>query len=244
MRSDETRPPERTSERRSERPVERRVDQPSERPVTDPHGPGTTFFTNHPDDVVAREKDVYGGVRVSAAFFGWLSATGLLTILLGLLGGAGAAFMLSRGAEAGDALRGGTTTTGLAVGAALLLAAVFLAYVGGGYVAGRMARFDGLRQGLAVWIVALVLGVLVAVLGLVAGDRSVALPRAEGVLGTSLDGGDLMTGGGLAALAVALVALGGALLGGAAGTRYHRKVDRVGLLTEPEGEGAAEGPVR
>ena len=57
------------------------------------------------------------------------------------------------------------------MGAVTLAAVLFVAFGCGGYVAGRMARFDGARQGLAVWLWAVVLAVVVAGLGLGAGDR-------------------------------------------------------------------------
>ena len=53
----------------------------------------------------------------------------------------------------------------------MLLVIVFLAYYAGGYVAGRMARFNGAKQGVAVWLWALVVAAVVAVLGMVAGDQ-------------------------------------------------------------------------
>ena len=38
-----------------------------------------------------------------------------------------------------------------APGVVVAAVVLFVAYVCGGYVAGRMARFDGIKQGLAVW---------------------------------------------------------------------------------------------
>ncbi len=109
-----------------------------------------------------------------------------------------------------------------------LLVALALAYFAGGYVAGRMSRFDGARQGLGVWIIALVVAVTLAVAGAVLGAEynvlsQLNLPRIP------VDEGDLATGG-LIALAIGLVAtLLAALAGGKAGERYHRKVDRVAV---------------
>ena len=48
---------------------------------------------------------------------------------------------------------------------------LFVAYYCGGYVAGRMARFNGVKQGVAVWVWAVVIAVAVAVLAAVAGDQ-------------------------------------------------------------------------
>jgi hypothetical protein len=44
-----------------------------------------------------------------------------------------------------------------------------------------------------------------------------------------VDEGDLTTSGVVAAILLALVSLTGAVLGGSAGMRFHRKVDRAGL---------------
>lgn len=217
--SDDTRPTERVSER----------------PVTDPNGPGTTFFTNHPDDVVAREKAAFGGIQIGSAFFGWLSAVGLLVILLGLLSAAGAAFGLATGVEsATDVVEGEDATTVGAVTVGALLLVLFVAYLGGGYVAGRMARFDGATQGLAVWLWAVAVAVLAAVLGAVAGNRYDVLAQVGAFPRIPVNEGDLTTGGVVAAVLAVVATLGGALLGGIAGTRYHRRVDRAGLLAEPQ----------
>jgi hypothetical protein len=223
-------------------PVRDATDKPTERPVRDPHGPGTTFFTNHPDDVVAREKEAYGGVKIGSAFFGWLSAVGLLVLLLGLLSAAGTAFGLATGAEtADDVVEGQDPTTIGAVAAVALLIVLFLAYYGGGYVAGRMARFDGAKQGLAVWLWAVVMAVVAAVLGAVAGTQYDVLAQVNLFPRIPVNEGDVTTAGLVAAVLAVVATLGGAVLGGIAGARYHRKVDRVGLLTEPEAREARDG---
>ena len=48
----------------------------------------------------------------------------------------------------------------------ILLVACFC----GGYVAGRMARSNGVKQGIAVWVWAIVIAVVVAVLAAIAGS--------------------------------------------------------------------------
>ena len=104
---------------------------------------------------------------------------------------------------------------------------MFLAYLAGGYVAGRMARFDGSRQGLAVWILGLVVVVLLAVLGVVLGAQSTVLSQLN-LPSIPVSGSTATTAGVIARVAALLVSLLGALLGGGLGTRYHRKIDRVG----------------
>ncbi|MGH8880534.1 MAG: hypothetical protein ACRD0P_24795, partial [Stackebrandtia sp.] len=104
------------------------------------------------------------------------------------------------------------------------------AYYCGGYVAGRMARFSGPRQGFAVWVWAVVMAVLVAALVAVGADQYNLLRDLNNFPRIPVDEGGLVTTTGVtAAVAIALSSLVGAILGGSAGMRYHRKVDRAGL---------------
>lgn len=110
-----------------------------------------------------------------------------------------------------------------------LLAVLFVSYYCGGYVAGRMARFDGAKQGLAVWLWSLLIAIVVAVVGAVAGDRYDVLSRLNGFPRLPVNEGDLTAAGIVTAVVLAAVALIGAILGGLAGMRYHRRVDEAGL---------------
>ena len=182
-------------------------------------------------EVVAREKDRYGGVKIGSAFFGWLTATGTAVLLTALLAAAGTAVGLATGTTAGEAASEATSdpgTIGL-VGAIVLLALLFLAYYCGGYVAGRMARFNGARQGVAVWLWALFIAVLVALLGAVAGSEFNVLADLNSFPRIPVGEGDLSTAGILAVIGVAVASLAGAVLGGIAGMRFHRRVDRAGF---------------
>jgi hypothetical protein len=94
-------------------------------------------------------------------------------------------------------------------------------------VAGRMSRFDGPRQGGGVWVIGLLVTVLLAVAGVLLGGKynvlsQLNLPRIP------IDEGTLTTGGVIALVAVVLGTLLAAVAGGKAGTRYHRKIDKVG----------------
>ena len=129
--------------------------------------------------VVAAQKARYGGISWGAAFFGWLSANGMAVILIALLSAAGLAFGLSDAVDpAGRGGRLGDVGIGLGAGIALLVA-LFLAYLAGGYVAGRMARFDGVKQGVAVWVIGLVVVVLLALAGLVFGSQYNVLAQLD-----------------------------------------------------------------
>lgn len=181
--------------------------------------------------VVAREKEEYGGIKVGSAFFGWLTATGTAVLLTAVAAAAGAAVGVANDTsvgEAADQAASDPTTIGV-VGAVVLAVVLFVAYYCGGYVAGRMARFDGAKQGLAVWLWAVVIAIVVAVAALVAGDQYDVLGRLDSFPRIPVGEGDLTTGGIVALLVVAVVSLAGAVLGGIAGMRFHRKVDRAGL---------------
>ena len=104
---------------------------------------------------------------------------------------------------------------------------LFAAYYCGGYVAGRMARFNGIRQGVAVWVWGLVVAVVIAVLAAVAGAKYDVLARLN-LPRLPINEGTLTTGGIVTIIAIAIVTLAGAVLGGSAGMRFHRKVDAAG----------------
>jgi hypothetical protein len=176
------------------------------------------------DHVRRRQRQEFGGLSWSSAFFGWLVAVGLAALLIALLSAAGAAVGLTQTSQ--DQAAGSADTIGIA-GGILLLAILVIAYYAGGYVAGRMARFDGPRQGLAVWLLGLLVTVVLAVAGVLLGAKynvlgSLDLPRIP------VDEGSLTTGGVIALAAVVIGTLLAAVAGGKAGTHYHRKVDRVG----------------
>lgn len=179
----------------------------------------------YPDDVRSREEEEYGGIKLGSAFFGWLTATGTAVLLIALLAAAGAAVGLASGTDVDEATQD-VQTVGI-VGGVVLLVILLVAYYCGGYVAGRMARFDGAKQGLAVWVWALVIASVVAVLGAIAGGQYDVLAQTNSLPRIPVNEGDLTTGGIIAAVAVAVVSLVGAVLGGMAGMRFHRNVDRA-----------------
>ena len=49
-----------------------------------------------PRDVLARQRDEYGGINWGAAFFGWLVAIGVAALLTALLSAAGTAIGLTQ----------------------------------------------------------------------------------------------------------------------------------------------------
>jgi len=181
--------------------------------------------------VVDKEKDEYGGIKWGSAFFGWLTATGTAVLLTALLAAAGAVVGLATNTEVGEAADSATQnadTIGIAGGIGVLVV-LLIAYYCGGYVAGRMARFNGLKQGVAVWVWAIVIAIVLAIVTAVAGANYNVLSQLNAFPRIPVDEGDLGTGAIIALVAAALVSLLGAILGGLAGMRFHRKVDKAGL---------------
>jgi len=122
--------------------------------------------------VVAREHERFGGTKPGAAFFGWLSALGLSVILSTFLVAVGVSIDLVPDDADSSALGWD--------GVLLVVAVVLVSFSAGGYVAGRMARFDGVRQGLAVFAWTVVMSVVLAILGAVAGARFNLLAQVDG----------------------------------------------------------------
>lgn len=181
--------------------------------------------------VVAREKEEYGGIKFGSAFFGWLTATGTAVLLTALAAAAGTAVGVANDTtvgEAADQAASDPASVGI-VGGIVLAVVLFVSYYCGGYVAGRMARFDGAKQGVAVWLWAVVIAIAVAVLAAVAGDQFNVLGRLDSFPRIPVAEGDVTTGGIITLLVIAAVSLLGAITGGLAGMRFHRKVDRAGL---------------
>jgi len=148
-----------------------------------------------------------------------LVAYGAFAVLAALVGTVAAAIGLNT-----DLIRNDWATLG--VGSAIAVAVVpLLAHLFGGYVAGRMARRAGLLNGLAVFLVALV---LVAVIGAVAASQTDAEAigsnlRSLGIPTTGSEWGKVGTVAGIGSLAAMLL---GALLGGVLGERWHSKLTR------------------
>ncbi|MTD17142.1 hypothetical protein GIS00_24720 [Nakamurella sp. YIM 132087] len=185
------------------------------------------------ESVINREKDRFGGIKIGSAFFGWVAAAGIAVLLTALLTAAGVVLSLSSDTTTADINNQAATGTGTAktiglIGALLLLLVLFAAYYCGGYVAGRMARFDGIKQGLAVWLWGIGFAAIIAVLVLIFGDKFNILSNLN-LPGFPVNEGSMTATSIIAITAVVVITLGAALLGGVAGMRFHRKVDRAGL---------------
>jgi MFS family permease len=200
-------------------------------PVAAPPPDGAHATRGTARDAVAAQRDRFGGIKWGAAFFGWLSANGFAVILVALLSAAGVALGLANGLDTADeaADQAAQQPDALGIGGAIaLLAVLFVAYLAGGYVAGRMARFDGARQGVATWLIGLLVVLLLAAAGAILGAQynvlqNLNLPRIP------VDEGAATTAGIVTLVAILAVTLLGAVLGGKLGDRYHRRIDRAGF---------------
>jgi hypothetical protein len=204
----------------------------ADRPATRTNGTTETTTSRRPADreqmrgVRARQREEFGGINWGAAFFGWLVAIGMGVLLVGLLAAAGAAVGLTTLSE--SEATGNASEIGIG-GAIALLAALAIAYLCGGYVAGRMSRFDGARQGFGAWAIGLVVTIVLAVAGAVLGSEYNVLEQLN-LPALPVGDTELASGGAIALVLVLVGTLLAAVVGGKAGERYHRKVDRAGFV--------------
>jgi len=175
-----------------------------------------------------RLRDVYGGVDWLASFIGCVFALVCITVLLLLISG----LVLGPLGFTLD-LAGGQLDTAIITGLVIVGLVLFLSYFLGGYVAGRLVRFDGGRNGAATVGWGILLAVLFAVFGfLLAGLLPGPVFELLRGLQTGIQStvGDLTTlglvGAGIIVGALLLVLLGG-FLGGSLGNRYHTRIDRT-----------------
>jgi hypothetical protein len=188
-----------------------------------PRGNGRTDARERLQESQQRQREEFGGINWGSGFFGWLVAVGIAALLTALLSAAGAAVGLTD-VSSQDASSSGSTI-GI-VGGVLLLVILLVAYYAGGYVAGRMSRFDGGRQGFGVWAIGLVVTLLAVGLGAIFGTQYNLLDRVD-LPRIPLSSEQMGWGAAVAAAAVVLGTLLAATLGGVIGRHYHDRVDRA-----------------
>jgi MFS family permease len=176
---------------------------------------------------IAAAHERFGGIDIPASLVGMLTALSTTLILAGLVGAAVGAVGYQTGLEenAED-----LSTWSLIGGVAVL----FVAYVIGGWAAGRMARYDGVRNGFATGIWTLVLGAILAGLGAWIGSeydvfRNVELPQW-------FESDALTTAAIISGIAAIAAMFAGGIIGGLWGERYHRRADRTIVSGPPQTE--------
>jgi hypothetical protein len=177
-----------------------------------------------------------GGVSAGPILTGVVVAFGAMLLLSALIGGIIAALELAEPST----IDGGAVEVGIGAGIALVVAQ-FLAYMWGGYTAGRMARGAGAANGFLVPLVAIIVGAIVAavVTGLGA-ETNFNMPFSDYQL--PIEENNLVDWGvGIGIAALVAMFLGG-LIGGAAGARWHTKLEREAFEEHHEGGVVLERP--
>jgi hypothetical protein len=172
-----------------------------------------------PISPIAATRERFGGIDLPASLVGMLTGLAMVVLLGGLVGAAVGAIGYQTG------LRGDNVddiSTASLVGGLVVL---FVSYVIGGWAAGRIARYDGARNGVMAAIWTIVLAAALSALAAWLGDKydvfsDVDLPQwfnRDAFTTTAIVSG-------VAAIAAMLVGGG---LGGLWGARYHRRADQT-----------------
>jgi hypothetical protein len=178
------------------------------------------------EDREDRLRDMYGGVDWLASFLGFVFALVAGAIFSAVVGVVLAPLGFSPNLT-------GSLGAAVITGLVLLGVLIFLTYFFGGYVAGRLARFDGGRNGAMLLVWTLLTGLLLV---LAAGVFSGFLPDgATAAIGSTMNGVlsalDSLSQAGVVGIVVVvaalLLALIGGFLGGRLGSRYHAEIDRT-----------------
>jgi hypothetical protein len=203
-----------------------RADREPRRVRVDADPEGVRVRDARPDVGVAEARRRFGGIDVPASLVGMLTALAFLVLFAGLVGAAIGAIGYQTG------LSGDDEEISLASLIGGLLALV-LAYLLGGWTAGRIARYDGPLNGAMTGVWTLVLAAVFAGLGAWVGSEYDVLRNVDLPQWFSRDAfttGAIVSG----VVAIAAMLIGGAL-GGAWGERFHRHADATIAATRPGG---------
>lgn len=166
------------------------------------------------DDVGIRAaRGRFGGLDWAAVLAGVLSSIGAIVIIGGLATAVG---QIAYQLDDADTVSIGALIAGIAV--------IVVSFLVGGWIAGRVARYDGGRNGLATAAVFIVLAAVLAALGAWADDEYDVFGELELPQWFSDDSSTRAVISAIIAAALSLIA---AWLGGMLGTRYHRRADQV-----------------
>ena len=159
-----------------------------------------------------------GRLSLTSILAGMLCAFGSFAVLASIAGGV----LRAMGIDSANDISGDWRDIGITT-AAVLCVVLFLSYLFGGYVAGRMARRSGLMNGLLVFgLSLLVAGGIGAAIGTQTDtDTVMSNLRSVGIPTSGDEWAALGTIAGVAALASMLL---GSLFGGSLGERWHGKL--------------------
>lgn len=173
----------------------------------------------------------FGGFSFGSAFFGWIVASGIGVLLTALLAAAGSAIAFTSIQDSTtQALNGTVSTVGFMSGL-LLLIAFAIAYYAGGYVAGRLARFDGTKQGVGVWVIGVVVALLLGGAGAAFGAKYNLL-QALNLPHLPISQGTWTTAGVVTIILILAVTLIAAIVGAQTGVQYHQQLDEAARAAE------------
>jgi hypothetical protein len=164
----------------------------------------------------------YRGFKFGAAFFGLLVAISITVLLAGVVGAVaiGVESVVNYTRAEAEQQAG---TLGIAAAVIVVLTGSFAFYTGG-YVAGRLARFDGARQGFGVWMFSLIIMLVAAGVVALANTQNDVVGRIDPP-NVPLSNSTLAVGAVSTVVALVFLTLLAALLGGTTGRRYHDKID-------------------
>ncbi len=167
-------------------------------------------------------KDRFGGIDTPASLAGLFAMIGTLVFLGALIaaGAGGLRYQLNAMDIEGNLQE--IEIMGIVIAAVVVLAASFI----GGWVAARIARFDGVANGVGVAIWLLVLVAIFAALGAFLGQQYNAFQRVglpDWFTQVSTD--DVTPNAIIGAILGVVMLFLGTALGGAVGDGYNRKVD-------------------
>lgn len=158
----------------------------------------------------------FGGVDLPAAFVGMLAAVSMVLILGGIVGAIAGTQL-----DYQSALTNVEEATVGAVAVSLLI--LIVSFFVGGWAAGRMARFDGVANGILVGVLAIIVGIVLAAITAAIGTEYDLVPNVN--LNQFATDETLTAAGALGALLALLAILAASALGGQYGERYNEAVD-------------------
>ena len=224
---DETRAEAAEAEAREAEEVE--ADERTREPYQATPAPRHEVVADRPHPIAAN-RAAFGGIDLPASFVGMLTAIAMLVLLGGIVGAAFGVIGYQTGLSGNDVedISIGSLIGGIAV--------IFVAYVIGGWTAGRIARYDGAVNGLMTGIWTLVLAAALSALAYFFGNEYDVLRNVD--LPQWFDRDALTTAAFVSGAVTVVTMLLAGVIGGLWGSRYHRVADQS-LLEAHERRAAA-----
>ena len=177
---------------------------------------------------VAEARRRFGGIDVPASLVGMLTALAFLVLFAGLVGAAIGTVGYQTGLDGNEEELSIASLAGGVV-------ALFLAYLLGGWTAARIARYDGVRNGLMTGVWTIVLAAVASGLAAWLGSEYDVLRNVDLPQWFSRDA--LATGAIVSGIVAVATMLAAGALGGGWGERFHRRADQAIVATRSGGIG-------